>query len=278
MDIIVVESDTGTNSAGGIGHDVSVAEHGAFGVARGSACEANCGEHVGLGGADSAGTCFAGGLNFVEGHNGEVGIRLLDGFINGSHHDDVLKRAADDAESDLQFGGAAHYGGETSMLDDILHRVVSESIVQGDSGDRLAVGSLLRKYPISAVLREEANHAVAGHLIEVLDAFVARAHKAPVNKTFANVHRSRVSIAVVDPHVRTTIARTATSSCVARSQAAARAAINVGSMLEVVIEGAKTWGDGIDKPFGSVWVAIGRAAGSGGLEVFGGDGVADLRS
>ncbi len=278
MDIIVVESDTSTNSAGGIGHDVSVAEHGTFGVARSSASEADGGEHVGLGRADGARTCFAGGFNFVEGHNGEVRVCLFDGFINGSHHDDVLERAADYAESDRQLGGAYHNGGEAGVLDDVLHCVVSEGVVQGDSADGLAVGSLLRKHPLSAILRKEANHAVARNLIEVFDTFVARAHKAPVDKTFADVHRSRVSVTVVDPHVRTAVAGTATGSCVASSQAAASAAINVGAMLEVVIEGAKTWGDGINKPFSSVLVAIGRAAGSGGLEVFGGDGVADLRS
>ena len=66
MNVIVVEFDTGINSTGGIGHDVSVAEHSTFWVACRSACEADGGEHVGLRGTDGARAGFASGLNFVE--------------------------------------------------------------------------------------------------------------------------------------------------------------------------------------------------------------------
>jgi hypothetical protein len=91
VDVIVVEFDAGTNSTGSIGHDVSVAEHGAFGVSCGTAGEADRGKHVGLGRADGSGTGFAFGLDFIEGYNGKIGIRLLGGFVDGSHYHDVLE-------------------------------------------------------------------------------------------------------------------------------------------------------------------------------------------
>ncbi len=95
MDIIVVEFDACTNSTGSISHNISMAEHGAFGVASGAACEADSGKHVGLGGADRSGTGLAFGLDFIEGYNGEIGIRLLGGFIDRSHHHNVLERTTD---------------------------------------------------------------------------------------------------------------------------------------------------------------------------------------
>ncbi len=129
VDIVIVESDAGTNSAGGISHDVAVAEHCTFGVAGRSTREADGGKHVGLRRAYGSGALGAGGLNFIKRHDGEVGVRLFDGFVNGSHHDDILEGATDDRESDLELGRAAHNGSEPGVLDDVLHSVVSEGIV-----------------------------------------------------------------------------------------------------------------------------------------------------
>lgn len=203
---------------------------------------------------------------------------MLDGFINGSHHDDVLKGAADDRKCDFQLGGAAHHGGEASVLHNVLHGIVTESIVQGHGGDTLAVSSLLRKNPFSAVLGEEADHAAAWHQIQVAYFFVARARKSHVDKTFADVHCFRVSVTVVEPHIRTSITSAAASSRVARAQALASAAVHIGTVLEVVVQRSKARSDCVDKAFDRVGVAISRATGSGGLEVLRGDGVLYLRS
>jgi len=156
VDVIVVELDTGTNGTGGVGDDVAVAEHGAFGVARGSAGEADGGEHVGLGGADGTGAGCAGGFNVIERDDCKVGVCALGGFVNSSHNNDVLEGAAGDGEGNLQLGGADNDGGEASVLDDVLHGVVAEGVVQGHSSDGLAVSSLLCKHPLRAVLRKEA--------------------------------------------------------------------------------------------------------------------------
>ena len=133
MDIVVVESDAGTNSAGGISHDVTVAEHCTFGVAGRSTREADGGKHVGLRRAYGSGALGAGGLNFIKRHDGEVGVRLFDGFVNGSHQDDILEGAADDRESDLELGRAAHNGSEPGVLDDVLHSVVTEGVVHANN-------------------------------------------------------------------------------------------------------------------------------------------------
>ncbi len=74
------------------------------------------------------------------------------------------------------------------MLDDVLHSVVAQSVVQGHGSDALAVGTLLGKHPFGAVLREQADHAVAGHLVQVLDGLVSRMRKTHFNKTFADAH------------------------------------------------------------------------------------------
>ncbi len=119
---------------------------------------------------------------------------------------------------------------------------------------------------------------MAGRLVQVADAFVAGAHKPSVDKTFANVQRSCVSLTISDPLVRASAANATASTCVAPSQAVATAAVDVGAVLEIVVESSKTRSNGINKTSFSVRVAISRAAGSGGLEVFGNDGVLDLRS
>ena len=260
-----------------VGDDVAVAEHGAFGVASGSTGEADGGEHVGLGGADGTGAGCAGGLNVVERDDGEVGVCALGGLVNSSHDTDVLEGAAGDGEGNLQLGGADNNGGEPSVLDDVLHGIVAEGVVQGHSGDGLAVGSLLCEHPLRAVLREKANHAAARHLVQVLHALVGRVRIAPVDKTFANVHCLGVRITIVHEDERASITNAAAGSSVARSQAPAGAAVDIGAVLEVVVQSRKAGGDGIHKPFGSIRVAVRRAAGSGGLEVFGGDGIMDLR-
>jgi len=107
-------------------------------------------------------------------------------------------------------------------------------------------------------------------LVQVLDALVGRVRIAPVDKTFANVHRLGVRITIVDEDIRASIANAAASSRVARSQAPAGAAVDVGAVLEVVVQSREAGSDGIDKPFGSIRMAVRRATGSGRLEVFGG--------
>lgn len=52
------------------------------------------------------------------------------------------------------------------MRDDVANGFVSESVVQWHGGHGDAVAALLRKHPLAPVLREEADHAGAGHLRE----------------------------------------------------------------------------------------------------------------
>jgi len=277
VNVSVVETHACTDGAGGVGDDVAVAEHRAFGVARGAAGEADGGEHVGLGGAERSRAGFAGSCNVVHGHYVEVWVGLLGGVVDRAHDDDVLEGAADDGQRDLQLGGTAHHRGEVGVLDDKLHGVVAEGVVQGHGGDGLAVGALLRKHPVGAVLREEADHGIALHLVQVFDGLVSRNSKSQLHNSFADIHGFRVRVAVVHPPVRASTTDAAAGGLVTPTEAVARASVDVSAVLEVVIESLKAGRDAITEAIGCVGVAIRRAAGGGGLEVRGFDGVVELR-
>ena len=159
--------------ASGVGDDVAVAEHGAFGVASGSTGEADGGEHVRAWAVELFGgqVCLPCKLHLLQRMDVHACGGSRGGFFRSGrfHKHNVLEGFALDLQQLFQLAARHDHGGKTGVSHDVAHSLVAESVVQRHSGDGNAVAALLRQHPLRSVLGKQADHAVPGHLVQVRD-------------------------------------------------------------------------------------------------------------